>query len=135
MKTSYTNPHAVTDIGGTTGYVYDNLGNMTVAGGWLYTPDYRNRLTIAVLDEEITHTYPYHHQNPKTKKKRRSKTTAIPPTTPTSTTTSLPYLLPHLRLLPSRPLPNMYSQMTERFLPPLTATVLQLPRTTFTPII
>ena len=57
MKTSYTNPHAVTDIGGTTGYVYDNTGNMTVAGGWLYTPDYRNRLTIAVLDEEITHLY------------------------------------------------------------------------------
>ena len=68
MKTSYTNPHAVTDIGGTTGYVYDNTGNMTVAGGWLYTPDYRNRLTIAVLDEEITHTYAYDDQNQRVKK-------------------------------------------------------------------
>src|SRR3990167_7619776 len=42
--TSYANPHAATDINGTT-LGYDNVGNLTSYGSNVYGWDYRNRLS------------------------------------------------------------------------------------------
>lgn len=63
--TGYANPHAVTSIGdgmATTTYSYDNNGNLTSAGAFAYTWDYRNRLT-QVATGTATTTFGYDYNN------------------------------------------------------------------------
>ena len=58
-ETNYTNPHAVTDINGTT-YAYDNNGNLTNDETWTHGWDYRNRLKSSA-NGTINLTYQYDH--------------------------------------------------------------------------
>jgi RHS repeat-associated protein len=63
--TGYANPHAVTQIAGTSGtttYTYDNNGNTTIAGAFRYTWDWRNRMTQAATGTATT-TFGYDHNN------------------------------------------------------------------------
>ncbi len=66
-ETGYANPHAVTNIG-STGYVYDNNGNMTDDGSAIdMTWDYLNRLT-QWTNGITTTTYGYDHTGERVKK-------------------------------------------------------------------
>jgi len=73
--TGYANPHAVTDMASTT-YAYDNNGNVTTAGSWAYTWDYRNRLTQA--SNGAASTYAYDTENQRIKKVSGGVTTTYP---------------------------------------------------------
>ena len=79
-ETGYANPHAVTQVANglaTTTYSYDNNGNITGAGNWTYTWDYRNRLA-ASGNGSATTTYGYDHENQRVKKATGGITTAYP---------------------------------------------------------
>ncbi len=59
--TGYANPHAATDINGTS-YSYDNNGNLTASGSTLYGWDYRDRMATST-DGVTNWAYAYDHEN------------------------------------------------------------------------
>ena len=77
--TNYANPHAATQIAtglATTTLAYDNNGNLTGAGSWTYSWDYRNRLTQA--SNGAASTYAYDNENQRVMKTVAGATTIYP---------------------------------------------------------
>jgi len=72
-ETGFTNPHAVTSIGGIT-YTYDKNGNVTGIGSDSYTWDYRNRLNSSTVSSNLT-LYEYDFNNIRTAKGDGTATT------------------------------------------------------------
>jgi RHS repeat-associated protein len=72
----YSNPHAVTNIGGIA-YTYDNNGNLTNDGTWNHSWDYRNRLASST-DGTATSSYEYDSSNQRIKLIEGSDTTIYP---------------------------------------------------------
>ncbi|MFM2358000.1 MAG: hypothetical protein RJA61_737, partial [Candidatus Parcubacteria bacterium] len=76
-ETGYINPHATTDINGTT-LVYDNNGNLTSFGNKGYIWDYRNRMTASGQTGSATTTYAYDHTVQRVWKVTGNATTTYP---------------------------------------------------------
>jgi hypothetical protein len=75
-ETGYTNPHAVTDINGTT-LTYDNNGNVTDYGNDTYSWNYRDRMTQSIVGG-ATSTYAYDHNNLRIALNNGTATTTYP---------------------------------------------------------
>lgn len=75
-ETGYTNPHAPTNVGGTS-LGYDNNGNLTSYGTDLYAWDYRNRMASSTVGGLGT-TYGYDHSMQRVSKTINSVTTVYP---------------------------------------------------------
>ena len=78
IDAGYSNPHAVTDIGGQN-YSYDNNGNLISDGLRGHNWDYRNRLTASNNGSSIS-TYQYDTQNQRTLLTEGSDITVYPST-------------------------------------------------------
>ncbi len=72
----YTNPHAVTSVGGQA-YTYSNNGNLTNDGVWAHAWDYRNRL-VSSSNGVGTTSYTYNHENDRIKLVEGGETTYYP---------------------------------------------------------
>ena len=76
VDTGFSNPHAVTNVGGQA-YGYSNNGNLTSDGVWTHGWDYRNRLTNSTKGTTTT-SYTYNQDNARTKLVEGSDTTLYP---------------------------------------------------------